>query len=123
MSEQREYIDFINDIRGAADKALEFVSGFDFEQFQRDDKSIYAVVRALEILGEATKRIPPEVRVKYPGVPWRSMAGIRDKLIHDYISVNAEIVWKTTTEDLPALIPLIDEILRDFLADDVTDDS
>lgn len=120
MSEQREFTDFVHDIRGAAVKALEFVAGFDFEQFQHDDKSIYAVVRALEILGEATKHIPLDIRVKYPGVPWRSMAGIRDKLIHDYVSVNAEIVWKTTTEDLPALIPLIDEILRDLPVDDAT---
>lgn len=123
MSERREYIDFIKDIRGAAAKALEFVAGFDFELFQNDEKTVFAVVRALEILGEATKRIPPEVRGKYSSVPWRSMSGIRDKLIHDYVSVNVEIVWKTTTQDLPALLPLLDEILREVSTNDDANDS
>ena len=56
----------------------------------------------MEILGEAAKRIPPEVRDKYPTVPWREMAGIRDKLIHDYVNVNVEVVWTTVTEDCQA---------------------
>jgi uncharacterized protein with HEPN domain len=75
-----------------------------------------AVVRALEILGEAAKRVPAEVRDKFPGVPWRAMAGIRDKLIHDYVNVNLEVVWKTVTEDLPALAPQIQQIIDESAA-------
>ncbi len=112
MKQSRDYRDHLDDISLAAHKALDFVSGVDdYEHFCQDDKTAYAVVRALEILGEATKRIPAEVRDRFPEIPWRSMAGIRDKLIHDYVSVNLEVVWKTVMEDLPTLLPQIQRVL------------
>jgi uncharacterized protein with HEPN domain len=114
MTQLREYRDYLEDIRQAAQKALAFVQGMSYEAFVADDKTVFAVVRALEIVGEATKRIPQSVRDRYPEVPWRSMAGIRDKLIHDYVSVNLEVVWKTVTEDLPALLPMIQRVLDDL---------
>jgi uncharacterized protein with HEPN domain len=103
MSEDRNYQEYFNDIRDAIDKAQSFVAGMTFEQFSRDDKTAYAVVRALEIIGEATKKIPDTVREQYPQIPWREMAGMRDKLIHDYFGVNLQVVWKTVREDLPRL--------------------
>ena len=109
----RTYLDFLEDIRASARKAQEFVKGMNFESFAADEKTAFAVVRALEIIGEAAKRIPQDVRDKAPKIPWRSMAGIRDKLIHDYISVDLEIVWKTVTEDLPTLVPLIEGIIEE----------
>jgi uncharacterized protein with HEPN domain len=92
MSEPRTFVDFIDDIRMASMKAQSFVSGMSFAEFASDEKTAFAVVRALEIVGEGAKRVPQEVRDANPEVPWRAMAGIRDKLIHDYTSVNLEIV-------------------------------
>ena len=60
-----------------------------------------------------TKKIPDEVRDKYPGIAWREMTGMRNKLIHDYFGVNLEVIWKTVTEDMPKLIPLIKQVIED----------
>jgi uncharacterized protein with HEPN domain len=112
MSQPRTHADFLEDIRAAATKAQSFVAGMTFEAFAGDEKTVFAVVRALEIIGEAAKRVPPDVRDRSPEIPWRAMAGIRDKLIHDYTSVNLEVVWKTIIEDLPSLIPQIDRVIQ-----------
>ena len=108
----RTALDFLADIRDAASKAQTFVAGMSYPQFVADTKTAFAVVRALEIVGEAAKRIPPDVRQRAPDVPWRAMAGIRDKLIHDYVSVDPEIVWRTVGEDLPGLETQIDRLLQ-----------
>lgn len=113
MNAPRQFADFLEDIRSAAQKAQQFAAGLSFDAFAVDEKTVFAVVRALEIIGEAAKRIPQEVRDANPDVPWRAMAGIRDKLTHDYTSVNLEIVWKTIEEDLPGLVSQIERILRD----------
>ncbi|MES1246007.1 MAG: DUF86 domain-containing protein [Acidobacteriota bacterium] len=97
----------------AIDKAGQFVEGMTYEQFSKDDKTVYAVTRALEILGEASKRVPAEVREQQNNVPWREIAGMRDKLTHDYFGVNLVVVWKTVTEDLPPLEPSLRSLLED----------
>jgi uncharacterized protein with HEPN domain len=103
MKPTRDSLERLNDIREAASKARQFILGLDYAAFAADEKSVYAVVRALEIIGEASKRIPQEIRDLAPTIPWRSMAGSRDKLIHDYITVDLENVWHTVVVDLPPL--------------------
>ena len=108
--------EYLDDIILAAEKAITFLGPMTLDDFKSDDKTAFAVFRALEIVGEATKRIPDTVRGAYPKVPWRAMAGIRDKLIHDYVTVDHEVVWKTVVEDLPPLLPTLrqarDEVHR-----------
>ncbi len=111
MNQPRDYRDYLEDICQATRKALGFVEDVAYDDFSADDKTVYAVVRALEIVGEATKRIPQDVRDRYPQIPWRSMAGIRDKLIHDYVNVSLEVVWRTVREDLPPLLPMIERVI------------
>jgi len=111
---KEEFLDYIEDIIDAMDDAMSFVEGMKYEDLVKDRKTIYAVVRALEIIGEAVKRIPDGVRDRYPQIPWKDMAGMRDKLIHEYFGVNIKRVWKTVKEDIPNLKPLFEKILKDF---------
>ncbi len=114
MTAPRTSIDYRADILDAVDKVAQFVQGMTVDAFAGDDKTLFAVIRALEVIDEATKRIPQSVRDTYPTVPWREMAGMRDKLIHDYVSVNTLVVWKTAVEDVPPVAAELQRILADM---------
>ncbi len=103
MRENRIYIDYINDIVEAIVKIRIFIGDIDFDEFKADEKTQFAVVRALEIIGEASKKIPDFIKDSSSDIPWREMTGMRDKLIHDYFGVDIEVVWKTATKDVLSL--------------------
>ena len=86
--------EFLSDIREALERITSYIAGMNYESFVDDVKTQDAVIRNLEILGEATKNLSPELRAKNPTIPWRSMAAARDRLIHDYFGTNIDIVWQ-----------------------------
>jgi uncharacterized protein with HEPN domain len=94
---------YIDHILNSLNRILDYISGKDRESFEADLVTQDAVVRQLEIIGEATKRVSIEFRSKHPDIQWLDMAGMRDVLIHDYIDVDFGVVWKTASEDIPNL--------------------
>ncbi len=96
------------------EKAEILLQEVSFEQFEADFRINFAVVRSLEIIGEAAKRIPEEIREKYPEIPWKAMSGMRDRIIHAYDSVDMEIVWEVVISDIPRIKPKMQQVLRDY---------
>lgn len=114
MKEKRNYLIFIKDIWESIDKIERFVAGMNYDDFVKDDKTMSAVIRKLEIIGEAAKNIPSPVKQRYPQLDWKEMTGMRDKLIHDYFGVDTEILWKVVEEDIPKIKPMIKQMLEEL---------
>lgn len=100
----------IVDIIRAVRLMLSFVRGIDKDTFLRDEKTQSAVPHQLLVLGEAVKRISNDFRVAHPDVPWKLMAGMRDKIIHEYDAVDLDEVWKTIDSDIPKLVPVLEPL-------------
>ena len=109
---KRDYRLYIDDIIEAVEKIEKYVEGRTFDEFAHDSMIIDAVIRNFEIIGEATKHIPEEVRKRHAGIPWREMAGMRDKLAHEYFGVVLGIVWETIKKRLPELKVVIKQVLE-----------
>jgi uncharacterized protein with HEPN domain len=107
--ENRSAAEYLSDMRDALRSAREFSQGVTFEEFRINREKQFAIIHALEVLGEAAKQVPVSVREKYPDIPWRDIAGMRDRLIHGYFSVNLERLWNTVQQDLPPLEKLLKE--------------
>ncbi len=110
----RDLWDYILDIRESLKEVKEFTHGIDLEDFLKDKKTTNAVIRSLEVLGEAAKKIPEEMRQRYPEVPWRRMTGMRDKLIHEYHGVDLETIWSVVKTELPPLESHVEKIIKDL---------
>ncbi len=107
---KRDYLDYIQDILDSIRDIADFIEGINFKNFEKDKKTINAVVRSLEIIGEAATKIPDDIKNSYSNIPWRNIAGMRNKLVHEYFGVDEEIVWKVASEEIPPLKPLIQGI-------------
>jgi uncharacterized protein with HEPN domain len=114
MSEAREIVDFLEDAIGAMEKAEHFVAGMSYEDFMKDEKTVFAVLRAIEVIGEAVKHMPMDFRMKFPDIPWRDIAGMRDVLIHDYFGVDLETVWETIKTNIPKTKPFFIRVLEEI---------
>jgi len=100
------------DIKEAAFRTKGYTRTLTYQRFLRDKKTQDAVVRNLEIIGEAAKNISDALKEKYPQVPWKELAGVRDKLIHHYFGVNLEVVWDIVKQELPVLVLQLEAISR-----------
>ena len=90
-----------------------FAEGIDFETLINDDLRSSAIIRKFEIIGEAAKNVPDDIKKSYPSIPWREMAGMRDRLIHFYFGIKYELVWNTIKNIIPQIKPLISKILKE----------
>ncbi|MGA2385410.1 MAG: DUF86 domain-containing protein [Candidatus Bathyarchaeia archaeon] len=109
----RDYRDYLQDILDAIDDIECFVGKMTYEEFAKDRKTMNAVVRSIEIIGEASKNIPERIKTKYKELPWKQMAGMRDKLIHAYFGLDVETLWKAATQDISPLKKSIQAILKE----------
>ena len=105
---------WLEDIVEAAELLGQYVAGLSFEEFEEDVEKQDAVARRLEIIGQAVKELPEELREAYPSVEWRAIAGARDIVAHEYFRLDLALVWGMVTKDVPRLLGQVREILREF---------
>lgn len=111
---KREYKLFIQDILDAIRDIERFVGTMDFNEFSNDEKTRSDVVWKIEVIGEATKNIPKDIRAKYANLPWKEMAKMRDKIAHFYFGIDNNIVWKVVKNRLPEIMPKVERMLAEL---------
>jgi len=112
MSMPRRDEDYLSDICEAMQRIIAYTDEFSYEQFLEDPRTQDAVIRNLQVIGEAVKKLSASLRTRRRDVPWREMAGLRDKIVHDYFGINYDIVWTVARQELPALLPQIEALLE-----------
>jgi len=103
---------FLNDIQIAMSRIAEYIKGYDFENFKKDYKTVDAVIRNFEIIGEASKNLSEIIKEKYPDIPWEEMYYLRNRVSHEYFGVDYEIIWDVATNYLPENKTQIDQIIE-----------
>ena len=110
---KRTYADYIEDILKSIELINTFTKGKNFDDFKSDEMMNYAVIRAIEIIGEAAKNIPEGIRNNYPRIPWNKITGMRNRIAHEYFGISLKIVWLVCKEELPPLKSMIKGMLDD----------
>ncbi len=110
--EEREYIQFLEDILLSMQRISEYIAELDFQAFKKDYKTVDAVIRNFEIIGEASKNIPAEIKLKHSNMPWDEMYRLRNRVSHEYFGVDYEIIWDIAINYLPENKIEIEEIIR-----------
>jgi uncharacterized protein with HEPN domain len=114
MNLNRTFLHHFNDISESISKIKGFIQDLTYEQFCEDEKTQYAVIRALEIIGEAAKQIPDEIKDQFSNLPWQEIIRMRDKLIHHYYGIDVEVLWNTVNEDLDQLQDIVQALISKF---------
>jgi uncharacterized protein with HEPN domain len=114
---KRELDDFLQDILEAIGAVERFLAGVNFEEFAQNEEKIFAVEKAMEIIGEAVKNLPDSLRSQYPEIPWKNIAGMRDKLVHEYWGTDVNILWRTAQQRVPELKGQVSRIREELRKD------
>ncbi len=104
----------LEDIIESAEKILQYTKGISFEEFSKDNKTVDAVIRNFEIIGEASNLLPDELKDKYSEIDWHRIRGFRNRIVHDYFGVDLQIIWKIIFDQIPGLITEITKIIPYF---------
>lgn len=113
MKKHRNNSAYLYDIYDSIKKGISFINEMTYEKFEKDEKTQYALIRVIEIIGEASKKISNEIKAQSEEIPWREISGMRDLLIHDYFGVNIKVVWETAKNDFPELKQKIQKLIQD----------
>ena len=110
----RDYRDFINDILTALISIENFIKGISINELEKDDRTYSAVIRKLEIIGEASRRIPKTIKNEFSDIPWNKMIALRNIAIHEYFGIDITIIWEIITKNLPDTKPSIEKMIKDL---------
>jgi uncharacterized protein with HEPN domain len=110
---ERQLEEFLQDILTAISDIETFTAGIDFQTFASNREKVLAVIKAIEILGEAVKKIPGDIRDRYPQIPWKAVAGMRDMLVHEYWGTDLNVVWATVQDGISWLKITVNKIFEE----------
>ena len=105
---------YFKDILDYAKLSLSFVDNMDYESFENDIKTVFAVIRALEVIGESSNRVSDSIKSKYPELPWHKMRGLRNRIVHNYDDVDYKIIWNVLKKEIPLLITQVELIIDEI---------
>ncbi len=113
MTVPRDYRDFLGDMAEACGSIIRFVDGMTLDTYLADEKTRYAVMRGNEIMGEAVRNLPEDLKTNNPDIPWTTMAAVRNRIVHGYFGIDDTILFTTIDEELKALLPRLEALARE----------